>query len=299
MVTAALVATSLTVVATATSQAEPAKPTSNATHYTAKLVGKDVVLTLDKGSFDVVKNVKTRAGVAVTGDAAKQADVKDAELAEVRDSSGKLNEKIPLWYRFNGTQYPVASKLSADKRRLTLTPVTDPAKVHVLNTDQTKAQLANAERPGKTSVISLPDAKQVAAQQSKQAALPQAKEIASPEENTLAQNNFNTQLGIATTAGSLVGTAIGVALGIPIGIIAAGAACAVGALALLIGCFVAAAPAFLAVTSVMGVVGTVLAGGGTLVAAGWDLIQTMQARPHTTHYQAEIDQRNAENRGHR
>jgi hypothetical protein len=278
-----VVTASLTVMSSAFAQAapadEPGAQPSHTVHYTARLTGKDVVLTLDRGSFDRVGNVRTRNGVAVTGEQAAKAEVHSAELIEVRDSAGTVDEKIPLWFRLNGVQYPIKSVVSADKRQVTLTPVADAAKVPVLDGEQARARLARLQRPG-TAVV----------------ALPQAKEIASPEEDSLAQNSFNTQLGIATTTGSLIGTAIGVALGIPVGVIAAGAACVLGVAFLLVGCFLAAAPAFLAVAGVGGVIGTVIAGGGALVTAGWDLIQTLRAAPHSTHYQAEIDQRNAKPR---
>lgn len=103
--------------------------------------------------------------------------------------------------------------------------------------------------------------------------------VASDLENSRAQQNFMTQLSAATTVGSVVGTIIGAILGGAAGVVVALASCVA-----LLACILIGAPIFVTLASVGGVAGTVLAGGGALVTAGWDYVQTLQARPNTTHW---------------
>lgn len=91
--------------------------------------------------------------------------------------------------------------------------------------------------------------------------------VASPEENLLAQQNFASQLGLATAIGGFTGTAIGFGIG-AIGFLA-------GPVAL------ATIPTF---ATIGGIVGTIVAGGPTLVVAGIDLLNTLNAAPGTTQF---------------
>ncbi|MCX5042032.1 ammonium transporter [Aldersonia sp. NBC_00410] len=95
--------------------------------------------------------------------------------------------------------------------------------------------------------------------------------VASPEENTRAQQNFQSQLGIATAIGSLVGLGVGVVAGAVIG-------CILGSPFFGLGCLPAAAVG----ATLGGILGTLAVGGPTAIIAGVDLIQTLTAPPGTT-----------------
>lgn len=87
-------------------------------------------------------------------------------------------------------------------------------------------------------------------------------DVASPDENLKAQQNFASQLGIATAVGGLTGTIIGA----------------------IIGTFVMPAVGTVAGAGIGGVIGTIVVGGPTLAIAGIGLIQTLTAPPGTTVY---------------
>lgn len=268
LTTAALLTTALAVAGGGTGQADPGAPAPKATdvHYTAQRVNNTVVVTLEKGAFEVARDVKQ-----VAGPGGKQVK-KDVNVVAVKTKAGAVAEKLPLSYRLHGNEFPIDQKISADKHTLTLTPQVKPEEVawaHLYNS------VGNLAKPNTTMQQHL-------------------KPIASSQENELAQNNFTSQLGMATTVGSLVGTAIGAVLGFGLGIVAAGAACVLSVITAFIGCLIAVLPILATAAAVGGIAGTVLAGGGTAVSAGWDYLQTMQAAPGTTHYQVDIDQRTAD-----
>ncbi|MEV3959558.1 ammonium transporter [Nocardia sp. NPDC050193] len=103
------------------------------------------------------------------------------------------------------------------------------------------------------------------------AARPTAQPVASPQENLAAQDNFTSQLGVATAIGGLIGTALGAVIGlvatlptgvgIPAGVITGAA--------------------------LGGVIGTLVVGGPTLIIAGVDLVNTLVAAPGTTRWTPE------------
>lgn len=257
---AAALATALTVAGTGIGQADPAKPAPDqaAVKYQSTLVDKTVVTTIDKGAFEIrqnpkAKEVKGKDSKNVKTDAAK---LQDAEFVAIKNGAGKVVDQLPLTFTLDGMKYPLRSEISTDKRMLKLTPVADKTKA----TPVPKAPI-------------------------------RAKAIASEQENQAAQNNFMTQLGMATTVGSLVGTAIGAVLGIGLGVVFAGAMCLVPPF---VQCIVTALPIVATAAGVGGIAGLILAGGPTLAAAGWDYFNTMQAAPGTTPYQARIDQANAQ-----
>ena len=266
--TAALLAAALAVTVAGVAGADPATPAPKPAglHYNAKLIGKDVVVTLDSGSFALTKDVKiVKDRVPSSLDARDvDADVEETPVVAVKDGGGKVATKLPLTYTLNNVDYPISQAVSSDKRTLTLSPVTDPSKVKV-------SDKPVAVAPGQ-KVIPL---------------VQQAKPIASDAENQLALQAFTSQLGMGTTVGSLVGTAIGAALGFVAGVVVAGSVCLVPPF---IECIATAFPIVATVATIGGIGGTVLAGGGALVTSGWDYIQTLYAAPYTTKYQVQIDQ---------
>lgn len=164
----------------------------------------------------------------------------DGKSVELQDGEGNAVVSLPLAIQLGDIQLPFEREISEDGKTLTLTPVTDPAKATPVAPEDKVAR-------GLTPVsLKLSD-------------------VASPEENLKAQQNFSSQLAIATAVGGLTGTIIG---------------CIVGAVAtipvLAVGCVPGAA--------VGGVLGTIIAGGPTLVVAGVGLIQTLTAPPGTTQY---------------
>ncbi|MDJ0482687.1 ammonium transporter, partial [Rhodococcus pyridinivorans] len=82
-----------------------------------------------------------------------------------------------------------------------------------------------------------------------------------------AQQNFASQLGIATAVGGLAGTIIGAVVG-GLGLLGG----PVGLASIPLG------------AGIGGVIGTIVAGGPTLIVAGIGLIQTLTAPPGTTVY---------------
>ena len=152
----------------------------------------------------------------------------DGKTVDVLDAADKTLVTLPLSFNLGGLNFPYEQNVDNDGKTLRLVP----------QLDFTKAS-ANSRSIGATTV-------------------------ASPEENLKAQQNFSSQLGIATAIGGLTGTAIGAVVGC-VATLAAG--CLAG---LVTG------------AGVGGIIGTITAGGPTLVVAGIDLINTLNAAPGTT-----------------
>ncbi|WP_206492007.1 ammonium transporter [Rhodococcus sp. KRD162] len=152
----------------------------------------------------------------------------DGKTVDVLDAADKTLVTLPLSFNLGGLNFPYEQNVDNDGKTLRLVP----------QLDFTKAS-ANSRSIGATTV-------------------------ASPEENLRAQQNFSSQLGIATAIGGLTGTAIGAVVGC-VATLAAG--CLAG---LVTG------------AGVGGIIGTITAGGPTLVVAGIDLINTLNAAPGTT-----------------
>ncbi|MEK8073359.1 ammonium transporter [Rhodococcoides navarretei] len=153
----------------------------------------------------------------------------DGKTVDVLDAADNTLVTLPLSFNLGGLNFPYEQNVDDDGKTLRLVP----------NLDFTKAS-ANSRSIGATTV-------------------------ASPEENLKAQQNFSSQLGIATAIGGLTGTIIGAGLGL-IGIIGGPAVI----------------PAVVTGAGIGGIVGTIIAGGPTLVVAGIDLINTLNAAPGTT-----------------
>ncbi|MFD6896665.1 ammonium transporter [Rhodococcus sp. NPDC060086] len=164
----------------------------------------------------------------------------DGQSVELQDDAGNTVVSLPLAIQLGDIQLPFEREISEDGKTLTLTPSTD-------LTQATPVAPEDKVVPGITPVAL------------------KVTDVASPDENLKAQQNFASQLGIATAVGGLTGTVIG---------------CIVGSVATLpllaVGCVPGAA--------VGGVLGTIAAGGPTLVIAGVGLIQTLTAPPGTTVY---------------
>lgn len=199
----------------------------------------------------------------------------NAESIALKDASGKTIESWPLTYTLDGYRYPIQREISSDKRTVKLTPVTDRSKA------TPGAPKPKADKPKAAG-------KAIAAESQTAVRL---KPVASDSENALAQASFMNQLGIATSVGTIVGTIVGAIVG---GVV--GAAVALASCVALLACLLVGAPIFITFATVGGIAGTVIAGGGALVGAGWDYLQTLQAAPGTSHYQADIDKQYAQNR---
>lgn len=152
----------------------------------------------------------------------------DGKTVDVLDAADTTLVTLPLSFNLGGLNFPYEQNVDDNGKTLRLVP----------NLDFTKAS-ANSRSIGATTV-------------------------ASPEENLKAQQNFASQLGIATAIGGLTGTAIGAAIGCVVTLPA--------------GCL----PGLVTGAGVGGIIGTITAGGPTLVVAGIDLINTLNAAPGTT-----------------
>ncbi|CCW10891.1 ammonium transporter [Rhodococcus aetherivorans] len=186
-----------------------------------------------KAEGDSVVTVIDAGSFAVSG---------DGKSVELQDSDGNAVVSLPLAIQLGDLQLPFEREISEDGKTLTLTPVTDPSKA-------TPVEPEDKVAPGLNPVsLKLSD-------------------VASPEENLKAQQNFASQLGIATAVGGLTGTVIGAIvgglgfLGGPVGLASVPAGAAIG-----------------------GVIGTIVAGGPTLIVAGIGLINTLAAPPGTTEW---------------
>jgi hypothetical protein len=153
----------------------------------------------------------------------------DGKTVDVLDAADNTLLTLPLSFNLGGLNFPYEQNVDDNGKTLRLVP----------QLDLTKAS-ANSRSIGATTV-------------------------ASPEENLKAQQNFSSQLGIATAIGGFTGTAIGALagglgfLGGPVGFASVPLGATVG-----------------------GIVGTVIAGGPTLVVAGIDLLNTLNAAPGTS-----------------
>lgn len=157
----------------------------------------------------------------------------DGQSVELQDDTGNTVVSLPLAVQLGDLQLPFEREISEDGKTLTLTPSTD-------LTQATPVAPEDKVVPGITPVAL------------------KVTDVASPEENLKAQQNFASQLGIATAVGALVGTIIGCVVTLPAG-------CVAGA-------------------TVGGIIGTIVAGGPTLVVAGVGLINTLTAPPGTTEW---------------
>lgn len=146
----AVLAIAATGITAGTAYAAPATPDVK---YEAKLDGKDVVTTLTNGTFHLVDNNKSWA---------------------VQDANGHDLVAMPLSYNLAGRSYPIESKISDDKKTLTLRAVTDVAR---------------------------------------SVAAPELRPVASNAENQKAMGDFSAKLSIAMAAGGLIGMTIGAVIG--------------------------------------------------------------------------------------
>lgn len=126
-------------------------------HYTAEVVDHSVVLRTDTGRLTV----------------------RDAQL-ELFDDSGNLAAGLPLTYKLDNKDWPIAAKV--DGRTVVLTPSTNPAEA---------------------VAASVPDLKPVAAQDDFNTALAAA----------------GGQIGLAMSMGTLIGTAVGLVGGCIAGVV--------------------------------------------------------------------------------
>jgi len=166
----------------------------------------------------------------------------DGQSVELQDDAGNTVVSLPLAIQLGDLQLPFEREISEDGKTLTLTPSTDLEQA-------TPVAPEDKVTPGLTPVAL------------------KVTDVASPDENLAAQQNFASQLGIATAVGGLAGTIVGAIvgglgfLGGPVGLASVPAGAAIG-----------------------GVIGTIVAGGPTLIIAGIGLAQTLLAPPGTTVY---------------
>ncbi|MEU0540727.1 hypothetical protein ABZ319_12715 [Nocardia sp. NPDC005978] len=171
--------------ATGVAHAEPADSASIA--YSAKLVDKSVVTTLESGMFELSKarsadlaagittRLVERDGALFAADGAAVAPADAVTVVDVKDSRGGILLTLPLDFRVGGVAIPVTPLLEQHNTVLTLTA----------------AKPAGLELAGPLTV----------------------KPVASQLENDRALNAFITQFGLATTIGGFIGTAIGATIG--------------------------------------------------------------------------------------
>lgn len=168
----------------------------------------------------------------------------DGESVELQDDDGNTVLSLPLAIQLGDLQLPFEREISEDGKTLTLTPPTDLSKaVPVAPEDKVGPSITPV-------ALKLTD-------------------VASPEENLKSQQNFISQLGMATAIGTVAGAIIGCVLGLVPGsvvpIIGNFATCAAGAAA-------------------GGTIGAFVTGGPTAVIAGIAVVQDLLAPPGTTQW---------------
>ncbi len=162
----------------------------------------------------------------------------DGKTVDILDQADNAVLTLPLSFNLGGLNFPYEQNVDNDGKTLRLVP----------QLDLTKAS-ANSRSLGATPV-------------------------ASPDENYAAQQNFSSQLAIATAIGSLSGTVVGAVVG----------AVAGGITGCLTTACVFSIPLIVTGAGVGAVIGTIIVGGPTVLVAGIDLINTLNAAPGTTVY---------------
>jgi hypothetical protein len=168
----------------------------------------------------------------------------DGESVELQDDDGNTVLSLPLAIQLGDLQLPFEREISEDGKTLTLTPPTDLSKaVPVAPEDKVGPSITPV-------ALKLTD-------------------VASPEENLKAQQNFVSQLGMATAIGTVAGAIIGCIVGATVGLVGT----IPGAIG---GCVVGAGGG--------GTIGAFVAGGPTAVVAGIAVVQDLLAPPGTTQW---------------
>ncbi|UTT48023.1 ammonium transporter [Rhodococcus gordoniae] len=169
----------------------------------------------------------------------------DGKSVELQDDEGDTVLSLPLAIQLGDLQLPFEREVSEDGKTLTLTPVTDLSKtVPVAPEDKVGPSLTPV-------ALKLTD-------------------VASPEENLKSQQNFVSQLGMATAIGTVAGAIIGCVVGAVVGIPATPIGGPIG------GCVVGAGGG--------ATIGAFVAGGPTAVIAGIAVVQDLLAAPGTTQW---------------
>lgn len=183
--------------------------------------------TDEKGTENSEINWASRVeagGVVTTVDAGLFRASDDDKSVVLEDNEGNEVLSLPLSFNLNGVEFPYGVEYTNEGRTVKLIP--------------------NLAAPIGIEPTAL------------------EQNVASPDENLKAQNNFASQLGLATAVGGLAGTIVGAVVG---GLLVPGIGLVPGA-------------------GAGGVIGTVIVGGPTLVIAGVDFVNTLLAPPGTTQW---------------
>ncbi|MDV7198391.1 ammonium transporter [Rhodococcus kroppenstedtii] len=170
-------------------------------------------------------------GVVTTVDAGLFRASDDDKSVVLEDNEGNEVLSLPLSFNLNGVEFPYGVEYTNEGRTVKLIPN-----------------------------LSAPIGEQASALE---------QNVASPEENLKAQNNFTSQLGLASAIGGLAGTIVG-------GVAGAVLLSALPPVPVLTGLVTGA--------GIGGVIGTIVVGGPTLVIAGVDFANTLLAPPGTTQW---------------
>ncbi|SFA53362.1 hypothetical protein SAMN05444374_10870 [Rhodococcoides kroppenstedtii] len=171
-------------------------------------------------------------GVVTTVDAGLFRASDDDKSVVLEDNGGNEVLSLPLSFNLNGVEFPYGVEYTNEGRTVKLIPN-----------------------------LSAPIGEQASALE---------QNVASPDENYKAQQNFASQLGLASAVGGLTGTIVGAVAGC---LLAGGAFLSPTCLAGIV-------PG----AGVGGVIGTIVVGGPTLAIAGADFVNTLLAPPGTTQW---------------
>ncbi|MEU1984469.1 hypothetical protein [Nocardia sp. NPDC019395] len=215
-----------------TAYAQPAPDGNGATeiHYSAEIVGKSVVLSTDTGSLAIAGN-----------------------RLDILDDSGNKVTTVPLTYRMDNLDRPIAAEIT--DRTVVLTPDADPAAA------------SPARDVPRTDVMPVDAALQQVA-----ATYPDADARSADALATLTQ-----QVSVASILSGMIGTVIGAGIGCIGGLVVGAAATAPVAWLLGAGPIAACLGGAVLFGSVGAIGGTLLVGGPIAVAALFQYFHTMNA----------------------
>ncbi|MGW0039580.1 glycine zipper family protein [Gordonia sp. NPDC003376] len=181
----------------------------------------------------------SRTGAQVTVELTHGAFRQTGNSLSLLDDSGTAVARLPLTYRLEYGEFPIAVSISGDSA--TLTPSRNPARARALDPTQVDAVRWAAK---------------------KQSSPPRTRQ----ERDDQALARFNQQLMAGMTVSTIVGIVLGVVIGAIVGCIPGLALAGVGCI-----------PGLALGATVGSIVGTVLGGGGSLIVAAWQYFQTINS----------------------
>ncbi len=230
-----------------TTPATPHRPVSRIRFFTILFAGISLVVPLSQAGRaaadpppDPVQWTVSRIGAHIAVDLSHSTFRQAQNSLAIVDDSGVTVARLPLTYRLEYEEFPIAVSITGNSA--TLTPSRNPAQARALDQTQVDAVRTVAVK--------------------KQSSPPRTKQ----ERDDQALARFNQQLMAGMTVSTIVGIVLGVVIGAIVGCIPGLALAGVGCI-----------PGLALGATVGSIVGTVLGGGGSLIVAAWQYFQTINS----------------------